>query len=92
LKQGGLIIIGLVDKNSPLGKVYEGLKDEDKFYRIATFYSTAEVMDCLQQAQFGQIEAVQTVFGHLESMQEIQPSKEGHGEGGFVAIKSVKLT
>jgi hypothetical protein len=33
----------------------------------------------------------QTVFGDLESIQEIQPFKEGYGEGGFVTIKATKL-
>jgi hypothetical protein len=45
----------------------------------------------LQQAQFGNIETVQTVFGDLDSIREIQPFKAGCGEGGFVVIKAVKL-
>jgi hypothetical protein len=74
-----------------LGKIYETMKERNKFYRIATFYSTAEVIHYLQQAQFGSIETVQTVFGDLESIHEIQPFREGCGEGGFVAIKAAKL-
>jgi len=91
LKPSGLLIVGLVDRDSPLGKIYEAMKEQNKFYRIATFYSTAEVIYYLQQAQFGNIETVQTVFGDLESIHEIQPFKAGCGEGGFVAIKAVKL-
>lgn len=90
LKSGGSLIIGLVDRESPLGKIYEVMKEHDKFYRIATFYSTAEVIHYLQQAQFGNIETVQTVFDDLDSIHEIQPFKEGYGEGGFVAIKAVR--
>jgi hypothetical protein len=85
------LIIGLVDRDSPLGKIYEAMKEQDKFYRIVTFYSTTEVIHYLQQAQFGNIETVQTVFGDLESIHEIQPFKESHGEGGFVVIKATKL-
>ncbi|MCL4707876.1 methyltransferase domain-containing protein [bacterium] len=90
LKPSGSLIIGLVDRESPLGKIYEVMKEHNKFYRIATFYSMKEVIHYLQQAQFGNIETVQTVFGDLDSIHEIQPFKEGYGEGGFVAIKAVR--
>jgi SAM-dependent methyltransferase len=91
LKPCGSLIIGLVDRDSPLGKIYETMKTQNKFYRVATFYSTAEVIHYLQQAQFGNIETVQTVFGNLDSIHEIQPLKAGHGEGGFVVIKAIRL-
>jgi ubiquinone/menaquinone biosynthesis C-methylase UbiE len=91
LKPGGSLIIGLVDRDSPLGKIYEAMKEQNKFYRIATFYSTAEVIHYLQQTQFGHIEIVQTVFGDLDSIRENQPFKAGHGAGGFVVIKAAKL-
>jgi len=38
LKPGGSFIIGLVDKNSPLGKIYEQMKSQNRFYCFATFY------------------------------------------------------
>jgi hypothetical protein len=50
------------------------------------------VIHYLQQAQFGHIEIVQTVFGDLDSIREIQSFREGYGEGGFVAIKATKLS
>ena len=86
-----MFIIGLVDKESPLGKAYEKIKEQNKFYRIATFYSTDEVTTYLKETGFGDIESIQTVFGGPESINGIQPFKEGYGEGGFVAIKVVKL-
>jgi hypothetical protein len=49
------------------------------------------VIRYLQQAQFGNFETVQTVFGNLDSIHEIQPFKAGYGEGGFVVIKAIKL-
>jgi ubiquinone/menaquinone biosynthesis C-methylase UbiE len=90
LKPGGTFIIGLVDKNSPLGKIYENIKEQNKFYRPATFYSTDEVIKQLEENGFSDIEIVQTVFGSLEKIHEVQKFKEGYGEGGFVVIKSVK--
>lgn len=39
LKHHGRIIIGMLDKNSPLGILYEEKKCESKFYKDAKFYS-----------------------------------------------------
>lgn len=90
LKPGGSFIIGLVDKNSPLGKIYEKMKGENKFYRYATFYSTDEIKSFLIENKFHNIEIVQTVFGNLDEIKNIQLFKEGYGEGGFVVIKAIK--
>jgi len=90
LKSGRSFIIGLVDRNSPLGKTYEIMKDQNKFYRYATFYSTDEVKKLLKENCFKNIEIVQTVFGDLAAIHNIQLFKEGYGEGGFVVINAVK--
>ena len=86
LKLGGSFIIGLVDKKSNLGKVYEKMKEQNKFYRIATFYSVDEVKDYLCSNGFNDIEIIQTVFGELSNIKSIQHFKKGYGEGGFVVI------
>jgi len=86
LKLGGSFIIGLVDKKSNLGKVYEKMKEQNKFYRIATFYSVDEVKDYLGSNGFKDIEIIQTVFGELSNIKSIQHFKKGYGEGGFVVI------
>ncbi|MDZ7623701.1 MAG: methyltransferase domain-containing protein [Ignavibacteriaceae bacterium] len=90
LKPGGIFIIGLVDKNSPLGKTYEKMKEQNKFYRPATFYSADEVIKLLEENGFLDIEIVQTVFGSLQKIHEVQKFKEGYGEGGFVVINATK--
>jgi ubiquinone/menaquinone biosynthesis C-methylase UbiE len=88
LKPGGTFIISLVDKLSALGKIYEKMKEQNKFYRFATFYSTDEVTKLLKENEFKCIEVIQTVFGDLSEIHEVQKFKEGYGEGGFVTIKS----
>jgi len=88
LKPGGSFIIGLVDKDSSLGKTYEKLKEQNKFYRYATFYSADEVKNLLEENNFTNIEIVQTVFGKLESIHNIQDYTKGYGDGGFVVIKA----
>lgn len=90
LKPGGIFIIGLVDRKSPLGKIYEQIKEHNKFYRHATFYSTDEIKDLLIKNRFENIEVVQTVFGELSEIRNLQLFKEGYGEGGFVVIKACK--
>jgi len=90
LKPDGNFIIGLVDKNSPLGKTYEKMKDQNKFYHYATFYSTDEVKDLLKESKFNNIRIVQTVFGELHNINNMQSFKDGYGEGGFIVISAVK--
>lgn len=90
LKPGGKFIIGLVDKNSPLGKIYQKMKEQNKFYKLATFYSTDEVINLLEENNFRKIETVQTVFGNLSEIKSKQDYKTGYGEGGFVVIKAKK--
>lgn len=91
LKPGGNFIIGLVDRNSSLGKTYEGIKDQNKFYRYATFYSTDEVKKMLERNRFRNIEVIQTVFGELLHIHNLQRFKKGYGEGGFVVMNATKV-
>jgi SAM-dependent methyltransferase len=39
LKPGGRLVVGFIDRDSPLGKLYAACKDNDPFYAHATFYS-----------------------------------------------------
>jgi ubiquinone/menaquinone biosynthesis C-methylase UbiE len=89
LKHNGRLIIGLLDKNSPPGKIYQAKKQENVFYRLATFYSMEEIISLLKQNEFMNIQTVQTVFGNLTEVKAIQSFKNGYGEGGFVVIKAV---
>lgn len=90
LKPGGYFIIGLVDKNSPLGNKYEKFKEQNKFYHYATFYSTDEIIKHLKNAGFRNVEIIQTVFGELHDIHNVQKFKRGFGEGGFVVLNAVK--
>lgn len=88
LKPDGNFIVGFVDKNSPLGKLYEKIKEQNQFYRYATFYSTDEVKKLLKKNGFINIEIIQTVFGELAAIHNLQNFKEGYGEGGFVVVSA----
>lgn len=90
LKPGGLALFGFVDKDSPLGQFYLQHKEEDLFYRPATFYSASEVISVLKRFGFKIETVLQTVFGNIQEITETQEPKEGHGEGGFVVLQALK--
>ncbi len=90
LTKRGNFIIGFVDKNSDLGKKYLENKNENVFYKEAIFYSAGDILQLLKKLEFHDIEVVQTIFGNLIDINEIQNFKEGYGEGGFVVIKANK--
>ena len=91
LQPGGYILIGFIDRVSPLGKAYENLSEDNVFYRQATFYSTEEVLFYLSQAGFGEFVFRQTIFQHPEDMKEIEPAEPGYGKGSFVVVRGTKL-
>jgi ubiquinone/menaquinone biosynthesis C-methylase UbiE len=87
LKKDGFIVIGFIDKESELGKVYSRNKAKSHFYKIAKFFSAHEVLACLNEAGFGNFETKQTIFPGNDS----QYIQDGFGTGSFVVIKGVKI-
>jgi ubiquinone/menaquinone biosynthesis C-methylase UbiE len=90
LKPGGYFINGFVDKNSAIGKIYQKYKEKSIFYRIATFYSTEEVIVLLEKSGFKNMKFCQTIFSTLEMIKCIEPVKDGYGKGSFVVVRAQK--
>ena len=90
LRKGGLFLIGFVDRDSPLGRRYEQHKEENLFYREATFYGCREVLSLLDDSGFRNPRVIQTVFGPLEEIHGVQDFRSGYGEGGFVVIRAAR--
>ena len=86
LEPGGQLVIGFVDRESPLGRRFETHREANPFYRVATFHSTAELVGDLESAGFVDLTFVQTVFGSPEDMTEPEPVHPGSGEGSFVVV------
>ena len=87
LKEGGKIIIGMVDKNTFLGKLYREKKAKGyPFYSKATFFSPSEVIGSLEKANFENFETYQTILDLPEKLKNVQHCKKGYGEGAFVVI------
>ena len=90
LKPGGCLIVGFIDKDSPIGKLYQQHKKNSVFYRVAIFYSVDEVISYLKKANFKDFNFNQTIFHNLAQIKDIEPVKEGYGEGSFVVIKAMR--
>jgi SAM-dependent methyltransferase len=90
LRPGGRVLVGFIDRVSPLGRAYEKIRDENVFYRDATFFSTDEVIFHLSEAGFDEFEFRQTIFGHPADVREADPVRSGYGEGSFVVVRGRK--
>lgn len=86
LQPGGTILVGFVDRESQLGQKYQRNKDNSRFYREATFFSTSELMEQLQTAGFCKLHCRQALIPG-ETQKTV---KDGHGDGAFVVIKGHK--
>ncbi len=90
LKPGGVIVIGFIDRNSPLGKHYATHRKESGFYKGAVFHTVAEVRRSLHDAGFEESAIVQTLFKELDEIVAVEPVKQGFGEGSFVVVRAHK--
>jgi ubiquinone/menaquinone biosynthesis C-methylase UbiE len=87
LKPNGRFIIGMIDKDSPLGQKYQQNKEDNPFYRDAHFHSVNEITESLENTGFGDFEYWQTLI--TASEEEPEEPQPGYGEGGFVVIKAI---
>ncbi len=90
LKEGGSFIIGFIDRESTIGRIYQRYKNENVFYSIATFYKVEDVLKILGKTGFHDFEFTQTIFRKLTDIKSVEPVKEGYGKGSFVVLKAVK--
>ncbi|MEF8779426.1 MAG: class I SAM-dependent methyltransferase [Haloferacaceae archaeon] len=86
LRPDGRVVLGYVDSESPVGRQYRELQDENPFYRDATFVSTDELREVLSRAGFRDFRFVQTVFDRIEEIGPDEPVRDGYGEGSFVGL------
>ena len=86
LKENGRIVIGIVDKNSFLGRHYR--KKKSVFYKTANFFSVRELKRLLKKAGFKAFRSYQTLFCLPERVRSVQRPRKGYGRGGFVAVSA----
>ena len=90
LKPGGSLIIAFIDRDTPTGKIYDANKHDSAFYQEATIYSASEVKSLLEEAGFTLTRFIQTIFKDPRELTELEPVKEGSGEGVFCIVKAEK--
>jgi SAM-dependent methyltransferase len=88
LRPGGELVIGLIDRESPLGRDYLAHQSENVFYREARFYSAAEVGALLKETGFDDLVWLQTLSTPLSQVREIEPITAGTGRGAFITVRS----
>jgi len=88
LKPGGALVLGFIDRETPLGLQYLKHQTENIFYREARFFSAAEVAQLLSNAGFVEPCWLQTLFRPLEETQQIEALRAGYGQGAFVTVRT----
>ena len=88
LRKNGKIIIGIVDRDSFLGKHYQ--KKKSLFYKEANFFTTREITDLLKDTGFQKFSYYQTLYDLPAEIKSVQKPRKGFGQGGFIVISGKK--
>lgn len=75
LKSGGRLIVGDINKDIQLGRLYEAKKEKSAFYKIATFYSGNEIIGMFDEVGIRYLESYQTLLQPL-AFPEIEEAPE----------------
>ena len=89
LRDGGRIIVAIIDRDSFLGRAYQVKKS--KFYEEARFFSVDEVVNLLKETGFDDFSLLQTIFRFPHELEEVERPDVGYGRGGFVVISARKI-
>jgi hypothetical protein len=84
------LVIGFIDRDSPLGRDYLAHQAQSVFYREATFYSADEVEQLLGEAGFTIRAWGQTLSHSLAETCAIEPLQPGRGRCSFVVVSASK--
>jgi hypothetical protein len=84
LRPRDTLVVGFIDRDSPLGRHYMVHRSESVFYRDAIFCSVAEVDRLLRQAGFTVRTWGQTLTRPRPDTTEIEPLRPGTGRAAFV--------
>lgn len=89
---GGKLVLGLVLKGSPWGRLYQQKKDEGhRFYKYARFYSCTEVVRLMFKAGFMGDVMISTLMQKPGEVKLVEEPKAGYyPEAGFTILVGVK--
>jgi ubiquinone/menaquinone biosynthesis C-methylase UbiE len=84
LKKNGTLLLGIIPRNSFLGKAYQ--KKGSIFYKNARFFSVLELVHKLATLKFVDFKFCETLFQLPDWITRIENPKKGFGKGGFVVV------
>ena len=85
LSEDGCFIIAFIDRETPLGILYEQNKHRDDVYKHADFHSSDAMAAFLHEAGFDVQARRQTVFSFENVLHDV---RDGCGEGVFAVIRA----
>jgi len=88
LKKRGKLIIGIIDRNSFLGKSYKEKKSV--FYKDVKFFNVRQLEDLIRAAGFSRLFYWQTLSDFPENLISVEIPQKGAGRGGFVVVGAEK--
>lgn len=90
LRPGGSIVVGFIDRESYLGKIYNMGKDKSRFFKDAIFYSVSEISETLTESGYRSLEYAQTLIFEERNRSFSEKISSGFGKGSYVVIKGYK--
>ncbi|WP_342303814.1 class I SAM-dependent methyltransferase [Methanolobus sp. ZRKC5] len=90
LRNSGVVVIGMIDRNSHLGKAYDEKEKSRTSHKTMNFRTVDETLTFLHEAGLSEYGVCQTLFKPLEEITIAEPAIWSHGEGGFVVISAGK--
>lgn len=87
LKPGGTLVLGFIDRESELGRIYSHKEERSTFYQDAHLYSVSELVVLLTKAGFSGFLYRQTLLPEEVTHLNV---REGFGTGSFIAIQAHK--
>ncbi len=90
LKKKGQIVLGIVDKDSFLGKFYQ--RKKSLFYKKANFFNIKDINELFKAVGFDKIAYHQTLFNYPDKLNSIEKPRKGFGKGGFVVVSAQKFS
>ena len=88
VRPSGHLLLGILDRDSPLGRRYEAGAASSRFYRGARFLSASEACHLLERAGCEVLETHQTLLSDPSGLASAEPVLEGNGQGLFVVISA----
>jgi SAM-dependent methyltransferase len=87
LRTGGVLITGIIDRDSAWGRHFHSSSQAGRFFHPP---SPRELLDCLEGLGLEPRGAWQALFGPPPDLEEEEEPRTGFGQGGFVVLKAIK--